>query len=177
MFDALQNTDSIIMDMRGYPHYTAQLIAPRLATSPDMLYALVRINVVSDGPKGTVQSDLIERHIPVTDKPRYKGKTVLLIDDRAGSASEHNGLWYKGANGTVFIGSPTMGMDGSVTGFMAPGNISVSFSGMDVRWPDGRQLQRVGLIPDIEVHPTIEGIRAGRDEVLERALSNIEKGR
>jgi hypothetical protein len=38
-------------------------------------------------------------------------------------------------------------------------------------------LQRVGLIPDIEAYPSIEGIRAGRDEILERALEYLEKGR
>ena len=45
-----------------------------------------------------------------------------------------------------------------------------------VRWPDGKQLQRVGLLPDIEVKPTIAGIRAGRDEVLERAVQYAEHG-
>jgi hypothetical protein len=39
-----------------------------------------------------------------------------------------------------------------------------------------KQLQRVGLVPDVEVRPTIAGIRAGRDEVLERAVSYLEKG-
>jgi hypothetical protein len=29
------------------------------------------------------------------------------------------------------------------------------------------------LIPDVEVKPTIKGIRAGRDEVLERALAYL----
>jgi C-terminal processing protease CtpA/Prc len=124
-----------------------------------------------------VQSEIFEQHLPVTGKPNYHGKTVLLIDGRAGSQWEHNGLIYKTANGTVFIGSPTQGVDGAVAAFPAPGGIVIYFSGQDVRWPDGRQLQRVGLAPDIEAHPTIEGIRAGRDEVLDRALAYIEKGR
>ena len=84
---------------------------------------------------------------------------------------------YKTANGTVFIGSPTTGANGDVTGFIAPGNIRIPFSGHDIRWPDGTQLQRVGLVPDIEAHPTIQGIRAGRDEILERALAYIETGK
>jgi hypothetical protein len=34
----------------------------------------------------------------------------------------------------------------------------------------GRQLQRIGLTPGIEIRPTtIDGIRAGNDEVLEEA--------
>jgi len=31
----------------------------------------------------------------------------------------------------------------------------------------------VGLKPDVEVLPTIAGIRAGRDEVLEKALAYL----
>ena len=33
--------------------------------------------------------------------------------------------------------------------------------------------QRVGIVPDREVQPTIAGIRAGRDEVLEAGLREI----
>jgi C-terminal processing protease CtpA/Prc len=57
-----------------------------------------------------------------------------------------------------------------VTFLTVPGGLSVRFSGHDVRHADGRQLQRVGLTPDIEVAPTIQGVREGRDEVLERAI-------
>jgi C-terminal processing protease CtpA/Prc len=179
MFDAFQNTGSIIMDMRGYPQGTAWSIAPRLAATPGKVNALFRTNVVvsPNGREEDIRSEIFEQRIPVTNKRLYKGKTVLLIDDRAISQSEHSGLMYKTANGTVFIGSPTTGANGDVTGFTVPGGIRIPFSGHDVRWPDGRQLQRVGLIPDIEAHPTIEGIRAGRDEILERAIAYIETGK
>jgi hypothetical protein len=42
-----------------------------------------------------------------------------------------------------------------------------------VRHADGRQLQRIGLIPDVPVVPTLAGIRSGRDEVLERAIQYL----
>jgi len=44
-------------------------------------------------------------------------------------------------------------------------------SGIGVFYPDRTPTQRVGIIPDLEVRPTIDGIRAGRDEVLEAAVS------
>ena len=43
-----------------------------------------------------------------------------------------------------------------------------------VTWPDGTRLQRRGLTPDVQVRPTIAGIRAGRDEVLARAVRWLE---
>ena len=46
-------------------------------------------------------------------------------------------------------------------------------SGLGVFYPDKKPTQRIGIIPDVEVRPTIAGIRAGRDEVLEAALRQI----
>ena len=37
------------------------------------------------------------------------------------------------------------------------------------------QTQRVGLTPDIEVYPTIEGIKEGRDELMEAAVAYIQE--
>jgi C-terminal processing protease CtpA/Prc len=41
-------------------------------------------------------------------------------------------------------------------------------------YPDGREFVGVGVVPDIQATPTIQGIRAGRDEVLEAALRVLE---
>jgi C-terminal processing protease CtpA/Prc len=117
-------------------------------------------------------SDFVQ-YLPDSDKPKYLGPTVLLIDERAMSQAEHLGLFFKAANNTVFVGSATAGANGDVSYFTVPGGITIGFSGQEVLHPDGRPLQRVGLVPDIEVKPTIEGIRAGRDEVLERALEYL----
>jgi C-terminal processing protease CtpA/Prc len=46
-------------------------------------------------------------------------------------------------------------------------------SGIGVFYPDKKPTQRIGIVPDIEIQPTIAGIRAGRDEVLEEALRRI----
>lgn len=37
--------------------------------------------------------------------------------------------------------------------------------------------QRTGIIPDIEIKPTIKGIQEGKDQVLDRALLFIETGK
>jgi C-terminal processing protease CtpA/Prc len=104
----------------------------------------------------------------------YQGETVMLIDERAISQAEHTGLFLEAAAGTEFVGEPSAGANGDVTTFPLPGGIWVGFTGHDVRHADGRQLQRVGLQPDVPVAPTLEGLRAGRDEVLERALSHLQ---
>jgi C-terminal processing protease CtpA/Prc len=178
MFDAFQRTDAIVMDMRGYPQGTACSIAPRLAEKPATVAAIFFRNLVQpEALQDATMRLTFQQRIPITASSRYSGKTVMLIDDRAISQAEHSGLFYRAANGTKFIGSATTGANGDTTFFFAPGGIRINFTGHDVRWPDGTQLQRVGLKPDIEVKPTIAGIRDGRDEVLQRALAYLESGR
>ena len=115
--------------------------------------------------------------IPPTTDWLYQGKTVMLIDDRTQSQAEHTGLFFEAANGTKFIGTPSAGANGDVTAMVLPGGVGWMFSGHDVRHADGRQLQRLGLQPDVRVAPTLAGIRAGKDEVLDRAVTYLRTGK
>ena len=47
-------------------------------------------------------------------------------------------------------------------------------SGIGVYYPDGTETQRIGIKPDIEIHPSIKGISEQRDEILEKAIEIIE---
>jgi hypothetical protein len=53
------------------------------------------------------------------------------------------------------------------------GGVSSMISGIGIFSPDKRPTQRVGIVPDVEVRPTIAGIRDGRDEVLEAGIRQI----
>jgi len=46
-------------------------------------------------------------------------------------------------------------------------------SGIGVFYPDKGPTQRIGIVPNVQVKPTLEGIRAGRDKVLEEAVRQI----
>ena len=39
---------------------------------------------------------------------------------------------------------------------------------------DGKERYRTGITPDIPVKPTIQGIKEGRDEVMEAAIEYIK---
>jgi len=179
MFERFKDTKAIIFDMRGYPQSTAWQIAPRLtdraaAQAASFERPLVDYPHGSGSETGETRTTLaFKQALPPTEKWRYHGRTVMLIDGRTISQAEHTGLFFEAANGTVFIGSPTAGANGDVTNFYVPGGILIYFSGHDVRHIDGRQLQRVGLQPTVLVTPTIAGVQAGRDEVLERALKYL----
>jgi C-terminal processing protease CtpA/Prc len=179
MFEKLRNTGAIIFDMRGYPQGTGWLIAPRLTERNNVAAARFRrpLALAPEGMWGDVTTlgagwDFLQ-YLPESDKWKYRGLTLMLIDERTMSQGEHAGLFFEAANGTKFAGSRSAGADGDVTNITVPGGIVISFSGQAIRHADGRPLQRVGLIPDIEAKPTIAGIRAGRDEVLEKALEHL----
>src|SRR5436190_18893069 len=55
-----------------------------------------------------------------------------------------------------------------------PGGISTVISGIGVYYPDGKETQRIGIVPDIEIKPTIDGIRKGQDELVMKAIEITE---
>ena len=181
MFEKFRDTKAIIFDMRGYPNGTAWSIAPRLTEKRNVALALFRKPEIlaPNIPGGDIVSNKsyteFTQTVEPSDKWKYKGKTVMLINQNAISQSEHTGLFFESVNNTTFIGSPTAGANGDVTRFQIPGGIFLSFSGQGVWHADGRQLQRVGLQPHVLVRPTIKGIREEKDEVLDKAIEWINK--
>jgi C-terminal processing protease CtpA/Prc len=176
MFEMFKDTRAIVFDMRGYPHGTAWEIGPRLSEQgriPGAKFQRPRVGVANDEDFLQTNADTFTQYLPARKKPAYLGKTVMLIDERAVSQAEHTGLFFKAANGTVWIGSATTGANGDITSFNVPGDGYIIFTGQAVIHADGKQLQRVGLIPDLEVHPTIQGICEGRDEILEAAIEYL----
>jgi len=100
----------------------------------------------------------------------YKGRVVILVNEMTQSSAEYHSMAYRTHPNAFVIGSQTAGADGNVSSFTLPGDINTLISGIGVYYPDGKETQRVGIVPDIEVHPTIEGIKNGRDELLEKAI-------
>ena len=68
------------------------------------------------------------------------------------------------------VGSPTAGTNGNVNPFVLPGGYRLSWTGMKVLKHDGSQHHGIGILPTVPCEPTIEGIRAGREEVLEKGI-------
>ncbi len=181
MFEKFRDTKAIVFDMRGYPHGTAWPIAPRLTDRQDVPAAIVTgpLSLTPDVPRGKAltsnASYFFVQRLPAASGWIYKGKTVMLIDERTMSQAEHTGLFLEAANKTEFIGTPSAGADGDVSSFVVPGGIVIGFSGHDIRLANGGKLQRVGLQPAVTVQPTIDGIRSGHDEVLEKAIEYLSK--
>lgn len=107
-----------------------------------------------------------------TSKP-YKGKLMILMDENTRSHSEYTCMALEQYPDAQKVGCQTAAADGNVAWVYLPGEIRTAFSNLGVFYPDGSPTQRVGIVPDIEVRPTIQGIREGRDEVLAAALIQL----
>jgi C-terminal processing protease CtpA/Prc len=103
----------------------------------------------------------------------YKGKFVILTNEISQSSAEFHIMAYRVHPNATIIGSTTAGADGNVSPFYLPGGISTMISGIGVYYPDGKETQSIGIIPDIECKPTIKGIPESRDELMEKALEII----
>lgn len=174
-FEAVRNTLAIIMDMRGYPQGTAWSLGPRLTDKKTIVAQFIRQELHAGAELDNPLLCTEEATTEPGGKWRYPGRVVVLINEEAISQSEHTCLFLEAAAHARFIGSPTVGANGDVTRTILPGRILVNFTGIDVRHGDGRQLQRIGILPDVPVKPTIAGIRQGCDEVLERAIEELRK--
>ena len=107
------------------------------------------------------------------NKDFYKGKVVIIVNEQTQSQAEYTTMAFRTAPRAIVIGSTTAGADGNVSQFSLPGGISTMISGIGVYYPDGKETQRIGIVPNIVVNPTIKGIRDGKDELLEKAIEII----
>ncbi len=108
------------------------------------------------------------------DQDMFKGKVVVLVNEISQSQAEYTTMAFQAGMNTTVVGSTTAGADGNISRILLPGGMSTMISGIGVYYPDGRETQRIGIVPDVEVRPTIKGIREGRDELLEKAIEIIK---
>ncbi len=164
-------TKGLIIDLRSYPNSIKNYWGYFPLFPKPVLYAYCTRSSVSQPGLFTYN----EGNYAGRENPDYfKGKKVILINEYTQSHPEFIAMQYKCAPNTVLVGSRTTGADGNISVIGLPG-IEVIFTGLGVYYPDKRETQRVGILPDIEVLPTIKGIREGRDEVLEKAIEVILK--
>jgi C-terminal processing protease CtpA/Prc len=103
----------------------------------------------------------------------FKGKTIILVDERSQSQGEYSAMVLQTIPGSVTIGSQTAGADGAVSPVQMGGKISIGFSGYGVYYPDKTPTQRIGVKIDIPVNKTIESVVHNKDLVVEKALNYL----
>ncbi|MBN9285518.1 MULTISPECIES: S41 family peptidase [unclassified Flavobacterium] len=103
----------------------------------------------------------------------YKGRIAILVNETTQSNAEYTTMALQVAPNAKVFGSQTAGADGNVSEIDLPGNFKTMITGLGVYYPDQRETQRIGIVPDVEVKPTRNGLMNDKDEVLERALRYV----
>lgn len=173
IMEKAKGTKGLVIDIRNYPsEFVVFTLSKYLLDKPQ---AFVRFSQLDPKYPGFFHSRTGQK---VTPGPgaAYPGKVMILINEISQSQAEYTTMALRTAPRATVVGSTTAGADGNVSSIVLPGNIRTAISGLGIYYPDGRETQRVGIVPDVEVKPTIKGISEGRDEVLEKAMQLIEAG-
>ena len=170
--ESAAGTKGLIIDIRNYPsQFVVFTLGDLLASEPVSFVQFTYGDVTTPGAFHWLSPPTAL----TPASPHYMGKVVVLVNEITQSQAEYTALAFRAAGATI-VGSTTAGADGNVSQVPLPGGFWFYFSGIGVYYPNHNPTQRVGIVPDIFVSPTIAGIRAGRDEVLDAANRWIERG-
>ena len=172
MYLSFSGMKSIIFDLRklGPYNFDRDLLYCYLSNKKTMrLFEMVVWDLEYPGRFGWFPNPPVE----IPECPRFEGEIVFLINESSQSSLETIAWTVRTNFNATLIGRPTSGALGQVKWIPLPGNHIATYSGVGLFSLDRVQLQRKGIIPDIEVYPTMESIKAGKDEVLEAAIEYI----
>jgi carboxyl-terminal processing protease len=175
----LRSTRAIVFDARNYPNMTLYALSNYL--NPGLRPFAKFQEPDFDHPGGFLWTPALlagpgspnQWYAPPATYT-YTGRIAILVNEETISQAEFTVMALRTAPAATVIGSQTAGADGNVSNITLPGQIHTRFTGLGVFYPDGRATQRVGIGPDITVTPTIQGLREGRDEVLDAALAFLD---
>lgn len=165
------NTKGIIIDIRNYPSATVMYTLGAYFVSNTTPFVKFTKGNPDNPGEFTFKSKI---DIPKSETT-YQGKLVVIVNEETQSSAEFQAMAFQAGDNTTVIGSTTAGADGNVSEIDLPGGLKTNISGVGVYYPDGRETQRVGIVPDIVVKPTIVAIREVRDELLEKAIEIIRQ--
>lgn len=171
IMDKFMNTEGIIVDLREYPSEFIVYDLGKMIISKPTIFSKISL------PSQSVPGEFIfekDQIVNPDDKKHYKGKVTILMNERSQSQSEFTVMALRKGTKAKVIGSNSIGTDGNITEVYLPGGVTTTITGLGVYNPDGSQTQRIGLKADIYIKPTIDGIKEGRDELLEKAIEVIK---
>ncbi len=162
----LKNAPAIIVDMRNYPRDASVQELAKLMFPATVPFANFTVPDITYPGTFFWVGDSIGSNNP----DPYRGTVIILFNEMTQSAAEFNCMTLKASSRVIKVGSQTAGADGGITYIQLTKDISSGFTSEGVFYPNGDSTQRIGIVPDIVVKPTINGIMQGRDELVDKAL-------
>lgn len=161
----------LVFDLRGYPGRLGTIVLAHLADRPlRSAHWCVPFVPRPDRERMTFADG--GWSVPPA-QPRWTRNAAFVIDGRAISYAETYMDIVEAFGLADIVGEATAGTNGNVNAFTLPGGYTVGFTGMKVRKHDGSEHHGTGVVPKVPVQRTVEGIAAGRDELLDAAADLV----
>src|SRR5581483_12001225 len=107
-------------------------------------------------------------------KPIFRGRLMLLVDGGCVSACEDFIEPFKDSGRATLVGETTQGSSGIPYSYDFHNGMILRVAVTKKYFADGSDFEGVGIKPDVEVHPTTDALKSGRDLVLEKAITLAE---
>ena len=170
----LKGARALVIDLRDNGGGEAEAMADLASTLVEPGASLGRFT----DREGRVQLEPFTRASLVSSAStftRFRGPVVLLTNARTASAAEVFAASLREARRASVVGEATCGcVLGIRERHTLPDGGVLDISEMDYHTAAGTRLEGPGLRPDIEVAPTREDLRRGRDRALERAVEMLK---
>ena len=191
LIPAMQNSNGIIMDVRGYPgvdilptisHFLNENIKIGNLYSPIIRYPnqqdieYIEVDKWGIAPAVSVESALYSKKYQYTlpVKQAINKPIIFLANAKAQSFAETFLDMMKHYKVGIIIGEPTAGCNGDVTKNDLPfGTFFMTYNKFLNR--DGSQHHGIGVLPDIYCKPTLTDIQKGLDTQLNFAVEYLNK--
>jgi C-terminal processing protease CtpA/Prc len=176
--DALKDAPKwrgLVVDVRvngGGSDVLGVLVASRLATREYLAFAK---KARSDPHDASRLTPLQDTRVPVSDRPHFGGKVVLLTSRRSVSAAETFTMALMGRTPEVTrVGENTQGVFSDVLGRRLPNGWRFGLPNEIFLTESGKAFDGPGIPPHIAVPVfTKEDLAKGRDPAIEKALEMI----
>jgi C-terminal processing protease CtpA/Prc len=168
---AFAHTKGIVVDQRNYPAPIFQALAYRFAPRPVPFATSTQRDPSCPGRFQWQPADSVQAIGPAA----YPGRVVVLVNEKSRSLAEFTAMALRATPNCLLLGSQTAGADGNTSKIVLPGGLNTLMTGIGIYNPDRGETQQVGLRLDVTLRPTVAGIRAGRDELRERAVELIQQ--
>lgn len=169
----MRDTRGLIIDLRySYPKYYSNEFL-RMLCPYETITRIAEVPIVSAEEKETIC--IQKNHCSPDPDFTYKKNIAVLINNTLGFSSEDIALAMSSFPNVVFIGEQTQGINEEISKIHLPGNWEMFFTGQRIKFGNGKDFQRIGILPDIVVKKTINGVKNGQDEIMECALEYMAK--
>ena len=170
---SLRDARGIVFDLRGLPVHDAHLLASYWITGADGAQWMFVPRY--DRPFAQSSDAWSFGWQKPKDAALARPAKVAIVDGRTFDYAESLAAYFPAQRTGPLVGEQTAGANGNAAHATLPSGLQLYFTSMRVTRHDGTGYHREGLKPDIVAVPTLAGIAAGRDELLERAIAAVEQ--